>query len=307
MFPERVNTADPKKPEWFRIRINTNQNYRDLKTLVEENRLHTVCREASCPNIHECWGTHRTAAFMILGDVCTRSCRFCDVRTGRPAPADELEPVRVAESVARMGLKHAFITMVNRDDLEDGGAAILAATVEAIHRVVPGCSVEVLSSDLSGRRRSIETLVAAKPEITGHNIETVKRLTAKIRSRSDYDRSLAFLETVKEIDPSRVTKSSMMLGLGESFDEVLEAMDDLRKVGVDMINLGQYLRPSNANIEVNRYWTPEEFASLRDAAIERGFVHCESGPLVRSSYHAGEQYDALTVAASRQTGKIGNV
>lgn len=282
------------KPDWFKIRINTNENYRNLKRLVQTEGLHTVCQEASCPNIHECWGTHKTAAFMILGDTCTRRCRFCDVKTGKPGPVDPMEPYKVARSVERMGLTHAFVTMVNRDDLDDGGASVLAETVEAIHRLNPDCSVEVLSSDLMGNRTSIGTLVASKPEIVGHNIETVRRLTPKIRSRSEYDRSLAFLAIAREIDPVTVTKSSMMLGLGETRDEVLEAMDDLRERGVDMINIGQYLQPQSVNAPVERYWSPDEFEDLKQQALQRGFTHCESGPLVRSSYHAGEQYEAFT-------------
>ena len=230
---------------------------------------------------------------MILGDTCTRRCRFCDVKTGKPGAIDEMEPYRIARSVSQMNIRHAFITMVNRDDLPDGGASILAATVEAIHRRTPDCSVEVLSSDLMGRYESIETVVLSKPEIVGHNIETVRRLNTRIRSRSDYDRSLEFLSISKSIDPERITKSSMMLGLGESRDEILESMDDLRRHDVDMINVGQYLQPSRANAPVERYWTPEEFDSLRIEALARGFIHCESGPFVRSSYHAGEQYDAL--------------
>ena len=282
-----------RKPDWFKIKLNPNKNFKDLRNLVQDRKLHTVCEEASCPNIHECWGTHKTAAFMILGDVCTRRCRFCDVQTGKPAKVDTFEPYRIARSVRAMGLNHAFITMVNRDDLEDGGAGILAETVNAIHRTVSGCSVEVLSSDLMGKDASIRVLVESKPEIVGHNIETVRRLTPMIRSRSEYERSLLFLSTAKKMDRDRITKSSMMLGLGETRDELLEAMDDLREHEVDMLNLGQYLQPSRTNIPVTRYWHPDEFADLREQALQRGFIHCESGPLVRSSYHAGEQFDAL--------------
>ncbi len=290
---EKPKWNPERKPDWFKIRLNPNKNFKDLRNLVHDKKLHTVCEEASCPNIHECWGTHKTAAFMILGDVCTRRCRFCDVQTGRPQEVDTFEPYRIARTVQHMALNHAFITMVNRDDLDDGGAEILAETVAAIHKTVPGCSVEVLSSDLMGKERSIKTLVDSMPEIIGHNIETVRRLTPKIRSRSEYDRSLLFLEKAKRIDPSRITKSSMMLGLGETRDEVLVAMDDLRKHNVDMLNLGQYLQPSRTNIPVTRYWHPDEFADLRKQALERGFIHCESGPLVRSSYHAGEQFEAV--------------
>lgn len=282
-----------RKPDWFKIRLNPNRNFKDLRSLVNERKLHTVCQEASCPNIHECWGTHKTAAFMVLGDVCTRRCRFCDVKTGRPGEVDTFEPFRVARSVKNMKLDHAFITMVNRDDLEDGGAGILAQTVEAIHQTVPGCSVEVLSSDLMGDESNIRILVESRPEIVGHNIETVRRLTPKIRSRSEYERSLQFLSIAKKIDKKRITKSSMMLGLGETRDEVIEAMDDLRSNDVDMLNIGQYLQPSRVNIPVVRYWHPDEFEDLREQALARGFVHCESGPLVRSSYHAGEQFEAI--------------
>lgn len=281
------------KPDWFKVRVSASPSYKGLKQLVREQKLHTVCEEAGCPNIHECWGRYGTAAFMILGDVCTRRCRFCDVATGRPQGADPLEPRRVAESVKRMGLTHAFITMVNRDDLADGGAEVLANTVLAIKNLVPGCSVEVLSSDLMGDRESIRTVIEAKPDIVGHNIETVRRITPLIRSRSTYDRSLAFLRTAKELDPAAITKSSIMLGLGETREEVLEAMDDLRAIGVDMINIGQYLQPSKVHAPVQRYWSPKEFVELKLAAMAKGFTHCESGPLVRSSYHAGEQFLAL--------------
>jgi len=288
-----MSTVQGRKPDWFKIRIDPNKQFRDLRNLVKNRELHTVCEEASCPNIHECWGKHGTAAFLILGDVCTRHCRFCDVRTGKPGPVDIREPYRVAESVKAMKLNHAFITMVNRDDLDDGGVSILAETVSAIHRTVSNCSVEVLSSDLMGKESSIETLVESKPEIIGHNIETIRRLTPEIRSRSDYDRSIGFLRRAKTLDPGSYTKSSMMLGLGETRDEILEAMDDLRDALVDMLNIGQYLQPARENVAVVRYWHPDEFDELKEQALARGFVHCESGPLVRSSYHAGEQFGAL--------------
>ncbi len=287
------------KPEWFKIRLNPNENYKGLKSLVRSQELHTVCEEASCPNIHECWGRYRTAAFMILGDTCTRRCRFCDVATGRPLAVDPFEPRRVAESVRRMGLKHAFVTMVNRDDLPDGGAGALAHTVVAIRNAAPGCSVEVLSSDLMGDVESIRTVADSQPDIIGHNIETVRRITPLVRSRSTYERSLRFLKVSKEIAPQAVTKSSMMLGLGETFDEVLEAMDDLRSVGVDMVNIGQYLQPSRNHAPVQRYWHPTEFIRLKKAAIDRGFLHCEAGPLVRSSYHAGEQLETMRQESDR--------
>lgn len=288
-----MSIGTERKPEWFKVRLNTNSNYRELKELVASQDLHTVCKEASCPNIHECWGSHKTAAFMILGDICTRRCRFCDVKTGKPDEVDTFEPYRIAKSIEKMQLEHAFITMVNRDDLPDGGSQIVAETVEAIRRLVPKCSVELLTSDMMGKRESIETLVRSNPAILGHNIETVRRLTPLVRSRSDYDRSLDFLEAAKELDSRIVTKSSIMLGLGETKEEVLEAMDDLRDHRVEMINLGQYLQPSATNAPVVRYWQPAEFDEFKTEALSKGFIHCESGPLVRSSYHAGEQYESI--------------
>jgi len=280
-----------RKPEWLKVQLNTNNNYKYIKGLVRDGRLNTVCEEARCPNIHECWGEHRTATFMILGDICTRRCRFCSVKTGVPGAVDTGEPERLATSVAAMELRHVVITMVNRDDLTDGGAEILAETIEAVHERAPECSVEVLASDLMADRQSIARVTDARPEVMSHNIETVKRLTPRIRSRSTYERSLEFLRIAKELDPDGSTKSSMMLGLGEAEDEILETMDDLRSVGVSVLNLGQYLQPARTNVAVERYYEPKEFARLREQALRRGFSHCEAGPLVRSSYHAGEQYE----------------
>jgi lipoic acid synthetase len=279
------------KPEWLRISLNTSNDFKQVRRLVKSHHLTTVCEEAKCPNMHECWG-QGTATFMILGDTCTRRCRFCAVKTGLPRVLDTDEPRRVAESVAQMGLSHVVITMVNRDELADGGAGILAETVRRVHELQPRVTVEVLSSDLMGDEESIRTVCASKPEIISHNIETVRRLTPQVRSRSTYERSLSFLKTAATIDPDAVIKSSMMLGLGETRDEVLEAMDDLRENSVSILNLGQYLQPTRTHLSVVRYWTPEEFAELRDRALEKGFRHCAAGPLVRSSYHAGEQYEA---------------
>ena len=280
-----------RKPPWFKIRLNTSESYVGIKKLVREEGLHTVCEEARCPNLHECWGTHGTASFMILGDICTRRCRFCAVGTGLPLAVDILEPMRVAASVMKMGLKHAHVTMVNRDDLPDGGARAMAATVRAIRARAPGCSVEVLTSDFMGSRDSIGLVVASAPDIVSHNVETVRRLTPRVRSRSSYDRSLEFLRIARELDRAVVVKSSIMLGLGESRDEVLQTLDDLRAADADIVNIGQYLQPTKTNIPVQKYWTPDEFAGLREEAFRRGFLHCEAGPMVRSSYHAGEQYD----------------
>ncbi len=286
-------TGITRKPPWFKIRLNTSESYVGIKRLVRSEGLHTVCEEARCPNLHECWGTHGTASFMILGDICTRRCRFCAVATGLPLAVDLLEPMRVAASVVKMGLKHAHVTMVNRDDLPDGGAAAMAATVRAIRARAPDCSVEVLTSDFMGSRDAIATVVASSPDIVSHNVETVRRLTPRVRSRSNYDRSLQFLRIARELDHRAVVKSSIMLGLGETRAEVLETLDDLRAADTDIVNIGQYLQPTHTNIPVQKYWTPEEFAELRAAALQRGFLHCEAGPLVRSSYHAGKQYESF--------------
>ncbi len=286
----------PRKPEWLKTSLRTNRAFTELKGLLRGQGLHTVCEEAHCPNIHECWGLYRTASFMILGDICTRRCRFCAVKTGLPTGVDRLEPRRVAESVRHMGLRHAHVTMVNRDDLADGGASLMAETVRAIRELVPRCSIEVLTSDFMGNPDSIRTVVESGPDITSHNVETVRRLTRVVRSRSDYDRSLEFLRLARKLAPKGVTKSSLMLGLGERREEVLETLGDLRAAGVDMVNLGQYLQPSRLHAPVARFWTPQEFAELRAAALGMGFRHCESGPLVRSSYHAEEQARAVHLA-----------
>jgi len=286
-------TTQQRLPPWFKVKLNPSESFVGIRRLVKDEGLHTVCQEARCPNLHECWGTHGTASFMILGDICTRRCRFCAVGTGLPRALDPLEPLRLAASVLKMGLSHAHITMVNRDDLADGGASVMAATVRAIRARVPGCSVEVLTSDFMGSREAIASVVESRPDIVSHNVETVRRLTPRVRSRSSYARSLEFLRISRELDPSAVVKSSIMLGLGETREEILETFDDLRAVDTDIVNLGQYLQPTRTNIPVQKYWTPDEFADLREEALKRGFLHCESGPMVRSSYHAGEQYDSF--------------
>lgn len=280
-----------RKPEWLKIRLDTNQDYRGIKTLMREERLHTVCEEAKCPNIHECWATRRTATFMILGDICTRGCRFCAVKTGRPTELDLREPERVANSVKKMKLRHVVVTAVARDDLNDGGAGIFAETVLAIRRKVPYCTIEVLPSDMKGDDESILTLMDAKPDIFDHNIETVRRLTKRVRSIATYDRSLAVLRRVKELSPNTPTKSSIMVGLGETKEEILQAMDDLLENHVDIMVIGQYLQPTRKHLDVVRYYQPAEFEELKKIAMEKGFRHCEAGPLARSSYHADEQVD----------------
>ncbi|WP_242144023.1 MULTISPECIES: lipoyl synthase [unclassified Bacillus cereus group] len=282
-------TEYKRKPEWLKIKLNTNENYTGLKKMMRSKQLHTVCEEAKCPNIHECWAVRKTATFMILGAVCTRACRFCAVKTGLPTELDLQEPERVADSVVQMGLKHVVITAVARDDLKDGGAAVFAETVRAVRRKNPFTSIEVLPSDMGGVEENLRMLMDAKPDILNHNIETVRRLSDRVRARAKYERSLEFLRRAKEMQPDIPTKSSIMVGLGETREDLLEAMDDLRANNVDILTLGQYLQPSKKHLPVIRYYTPAEFAELKEIALSKGFSHCEAGPLVRSSYHADEQ------------------
>lgn len=281
-----------RKPDWLKIKLNTNENYMGLKNMMREKNLHTVCEEAKCPNIHECWAVRRTATFMILGEICTRACRFCAVQTGLPNELDWAEPERVADSVVLMNLKHVVITAVARDDLKDGGAAVFAETVRAIRRKNPFTSIEVLPSDMGGEYDNIKMLMDAKPDILNHNIETVRSLSDKVRTKAKYERSLELLKRAKELQPEIPTKSSLMVGLGETREEILETMDDLRAHHVDIMTIGQYLQPTKKHLRVLKYYTPEEFAELKERALEKGFSHCESGPLVRSSYHADEQVNA---------------
>jgi lipoyl synthase len=275
-------------PEWIRVRVHEGEGFRELKQLVRERRLHTVCEEAQCPNIFDCWN-RRTATFMILGDVCTRACRFCAVTSGRPTELDLGEPLRVAESVAELGLRHAVITSVDRDDLRDGGAQIFARTIRAIRRRSAGTSIEVLTPDFQGDREAIRTVVEAGPDIFNHNTETVPRLYPRIRPKAVYANSLGLLAHVKELVPHMVTKSGVMVGLGEDTEELLQVFRDMREHAIDVLTVGQYLRPSPKHAEVVRYYRPEEFQELRRSALAMGFGHVESGPLVRSSYHADEQ------------------
>ncbi|MGY0009063.1 lipoyl synthase [Bacillus anthracis] len=282
-------TEYKRKPEWLKIKLNTNENYTGLKKMMRSKNLHTVCEEAKCPNIHECWAVRKTATFMILGAVCTRACRFCAVKTGLPTELDLQEPERVADSVVQMGLKHVVITAVARDDLKDGGAAVFAETVRAVRRKNPFTSIEVLPSDMGGVEENLKMLMDAKPDILNHNIETVRRLSDRVRARAKYDRSLEFLRRAKEMRPDIPTKSSIMVGLGETREDLIEAMDDLRANNVDILTLGQYLQPSKKHLPVLKYYPPAEFAELKEIALSKGFSHCEAGPLVRSSYHADEQ------------------
>ncbi|SFB25212.1 lipoic acid synthetase [Lentibacillus halodurans] len=283
-----------RKPEWLKTKINTNESYRKLKNLMRDNRLNTVCEEARCPNIYECWSERKTATFMILGDTCTRGCRFCAVKTGLPNELDWGEPKRVADSVDVMGLKHVVVTAVARDDLNDGGAAVFAETVRSIRKQNPGSTIEILPSDMKGDYESLHTLMNSEPDIFNHNIETVRRLTKRVRAKATYDRSLQLLKRVKEIAPNTPTKSSIMVGLGETKEEIIEAMDDLLAHDVNIMTIGQYLQPTKKHLRVERYYHPDEFQELKEIALEKGFTHCESGPLVRSSYHADEQVNSTS-------------
>lgn len=276
----------PRRPAWIRARAPQGPGYERLRGLMRGLDLHTVCEEARCPNLGECW-KRGTATFMILGDVCTRACGFCAVKTGLPGAApDAGEPARVADAVARMGLRHAVITSVNRDDQADGGAAIFAATIREIRARRPGCAVEVLIPDFKGSREALEIVLTARPDVLNHNVETVPRLYRRARSGASFDRSLELLRRSK--DAGMLTKSGIMVGLGEEWEEVEDTIRAIRSAGTDVLTVGQYLRPSPKHLPVVRFYTPEEFARLRVFALELGFGHVESGPLVRSSYHAEE-------------------
>lgn len=280
-----------RKPDWLKIKLHINENYQELKQMMRSKTLHTVCEEARCPNIFECWA-NRTATFMILGDICTRACRFCAVKTGLPTELDLAEPERVAEAVEQMGVRHAVITSVARDDLADGGASIFAATIKAIRKRNPFTDVEVLIPDFMGNWDALKVVMDAKPDVLNHNIETVARMSDRVRSKAKYPRSLELLRRAKEMQPQIPTKSSIMVGVGETFDEVVEAMKDLRANQVDICTIGQYLQPTKKHLKIQHYYHPDEFAKWKEIGLSLGFAHVESGPLVRSSYHAHEQVQA---------------
>ncbi|PYI50831.1 lipoyl synthase [Paenibacillus flagellatus] len=283
-----------RKPEWLKIKLPAGEDYdnvKEIKDMMRSKTLHTVCEEAKCPNIHECWA-NRTATFMILGDICTRACRFCAVKSGLPTELDLQEPERVAEAAEQMGLRHCVITSVARDDLADGGASIFAETIRAVRRRMPFCSVEVLIPDFMGNEDSLRIVMEAKPDILNHNMETVERMSDRVRSKAKYRRSLELLARSKKLAPAIPTKSSIMVGVGEEWDEILRTMDDLRAVDCDIMTIGQYLQPTKQHLDVKQYYTPEQFAMLKEEGMKRGFRHVESGPLVRSSYHAHEQVKA---------------
>lgn len=277
------NKVSIKKPKWLRVKLPTGESYKKVRNLVSEHKLHTICESGNCPNMGECWG-EGTATFMILGNICTRSCGFCAVATGRPDAVDPFEPVRVAKSVKIMGVKHAVITSVDRDDLKDGGSLIWAETVNAVRRISPGTTLETLIPDFAGKWENLQNIIDVAPEIVSHNLETVRRLTKQVRIQAKYDRSLEALRRLKK--SGMKTKSGVMLGLGETEEEIYETMDDLRAVNVDILTLGQYLQPTPKHLPVVEFITPENFAKYKQIGLSKGFRYVESGPLVRSSYHA---------------------
>ncbi len=298
---EQVQGSQVKRrlPGWMKVRMPGGPNYIDLKNLLRDSNLHTVCEEARCPNIGECW-ERRAATFMILGDICTRRCHYCAVTTGTPVGLDVMEPERLARTVQKLGLRYCVITSVNRDELADGGALIFARCIQRINDLVPGCRVEVLIPDFDGSMPALKTVVRARPSVLNHNIESARRVFPKVRPRGDYRRSLDLLAAVKEIDSKMPTKSGIIVGMGEEWDEVIETMEDLRGAGCDLLTVGQYLRPSPVHLPIDRFYTPDEFDRIRVIGESLGFKHVASGPLVRSSYHANEQHDAALagVAAS---------
>lgn len=283
-----------RRPEWIKVRAPTGETYDWLKGLMRSKELHTVCEEAHCPNIGECWG-RGTATFLIMGDVCTRSCKFCDVKTGRPTPLDWEEPERVAMAVKAMNLRHAVVTSVNRDERKDGGAPIFAMVIRRIREFQPGCTVEVLTPDFKGNLDALKMVIDERPDIYDHNVETVARLFKQIQPQDRYEYAMATLSNAKKLSPKQITKSGIMVGLGETFDEVVETMLDLRAVGVDILTVGQYLQPTKQHAPIARYYTPEEFAELKRLGLAMGFRWVESAPLVRSSYNAERQARELQV------------
>ncbi|EJL33075.1 lipoyl synthase [Brevibacillus sp. BC25] len=292
-----------RKPEWLKINLVSGSelaSFKELKQTMRTKTLHTVCEEAKCPNIHECWASG-TATFMILGDICTRACRFCAVKTGLPTELDTAEPERVAEAAEQMRLKHVVVTSVARDDLADGGAQIFADTIRAIRRRLPFASVEVLIPDFMGNWDALKVVMDAKPDVLNHNIEAVRRMSDRVRARAKYDRTLELLKKAKEFQPSIPTKSSLMLGVGETMEEIIETMDDLRSVDVNIMTIGQYLQPTKKHLKVEKFYHPDEFARLKDEGMKRGFSHVESGPLVRSSYHAHEQASAAKETIAKES------
>ncbi|HDD60973.1 MAG TPA: lipoyl synthase [Chloroflexi bacterium] len=292
--------AHKRLPPWLRVKFNNNRAYHDVNTLMEDQSIHTVCQEALCPNRGECWGAG-TATFLLLGDVCTRACKFCDIKHGQPGPMDWKEPERIAQSIKAMDLEHAVVTSVNRDERRDGGAPIFAMLIRRIRQLQPGCSVEVLIPDFKGSLEALKIVMDAGPDILNHNLETIPQLFKTIQPQSSYQASRSTLVNAKRLNPSALTKSGLMVGLGESLDEIKETMRDIRSWEVDILTIGQYLQPSRNHLPVDRFYHPVEFEELKEYGLELGFKWVESAPLVRSSYHAAEQVRALR-GAKRPTG-----
>jgi lipoic acid synthetase len=280
-----IQNESLRRPEWLRVKFGSGQTFTDVRQLVNHKKLHTVCESARCPNLGECW-SRGTATFMVLGNVCTRSCTFCNIKVGKPDYYDPDEPKRVAEAVDKMNIRHAVITMVARDDLKDGGAYIVAETIKEIKKIKTDCSVEALISDLKGNKESLQIILDAAPDILNHNLETVKRLQKALRVQASYKRSLEILNWAQ--DSGAVIKSGIMVGVGETFEEIVEVLTDLREINCELLTIGQYLPPTKAHYPIERYYHPNEFEDLRELGLEMGFTHVESGPLVRSSYHAEE-------------------
>lgn len=290
---EQAANRPMRRPPWIKVRAPGGDTYEWLRGLMRNKELHTVCEEAHCPNIGECWGAG-TATFLMMGDTCTRSCGFCDIKTGRPAPLDWTEPIRVAEAVRAMNLRHVVITSVNRDERADGGAPIFAMVIRRIRQIQPGCSIEVLIPDFKGKAEALKIVMEAQPEILNHNVETVPRLFKKVQPQDRYEWAMATLGNAKQMDGLVLTKSGIMVGLGETFEEVVEVMRDLANLKVDILTIGQYLQPSKKHLPIERYYTPDEFIEFKRIGLEMGFKWVESGPLVRSSYHADKQVRALS-------------
>jgi len=299
---DQVNQRPPRRPEWIKVRAPSGETYQWLQTLMRSKELHTVCEEAMCPNLGECWGSG-TATFLMLGDVCTRTCGFCDIKHGKPGLLDWGEAERVAQAVKSMNLKHAVITSVNRDDRRDGGAPIFAMVIRRIRELLPGCSIEVLIPDFKGSLEALKIVMDARPEILNHNVETVPRLFKQVQPQDHYDWAAATLSNAKQLDPDVLTKSGIMVGLGEEMDEIKAVMRDQRNWGVDILTIGQYLQPSKKHLPISRYYTMEEFAEIRVYGLSIGFKWVESNPLVRSSYHAAEQVRALSVVHRKLYGE----
>ena len=298
---EDIDTTPKRRPPWIRVRAPMGETYQQVQDLMRAKDLHTVCEEAMCPNLGECWGAG-TATFLMLGDVCTRTCGFCDVKHGKPASLDWREPERVAQAISKMNLKHAVITSVNRDDRGDGGAPIFAMVIRRIRQLAPGCSIEVLIPDFKGSLEALRIVMNARPEILNHNVETVQRLFKSVQPQDRYAWTESTLRNAKLLDPEVLTKSGIMLGLGETIDEVKVTLRDLCSWGVDILTIGQYLQPSRKHLPILRYYTPEEFQGLKEFALEIGFRWVESAPLVRSSYQAVEQVRALSIVHRKMYG-----